>query len=694
MKTIYEKELLQYFHSVIGYIFLAIFLLISGYYFLVTNLLSGNGDISDYFQNIIQILIFLMPLLTMRSFSEERRQKTEILLYTKTAHISDIVLGKFFAAMTVFLAGLAVTAAFPVVLAVCGSSQPALTTGCYAGMILLMGAFIAIGLFVSSLTENQIVAAAGTYMIIFLMWYSYGFGSGIQNQALLRLLNRLSLMNLYYELVMGVLNPSGIAVLLSVTVIFLYLTCVFLEKLKKPGLTTVVLFMGTVIAFNTFVAALTGRFALTGDLTKARLFQLSKTTKELLQDLDREVSITCFDAKKGSDTNLSELLKRYDAYDGIRVQYVDLQANPGMASEYADRGITLSDNGLLIEAGEYARAVSWSELYGYNSYTGGDGKIHYTMTSFKAESKISSAILQVTEEEEKTVFLTEGHGENLTDRLTEVIRDGGYETDKGVPGVRGIPETCAAVVIAGPERDFSQEEIALLDAYMKTGGNLLVFRNPAAGVLENLDGYLAEWGLSADGTVVLEPSRQVENPASIIPDFAVHMMNVYFSEHSSYLVLPVCGSLTLSGSGSRLTAPVLKSTSESYAKTLTEAATLKKEEGDAQGPFTLAATSEEKITGEDGKSKTAHVFLTDCSGFYGEPLLNNESLGNKNLILQALSYVSEGGDILDIPEKSLSNTRIAAVWSRTLAIGIIFIGVLPVLLILAGLVVFIRRRRA
>ena len=73
MKTIYEKELQQYFHSVIGYVFLAIFVLIGGYYFLVTNLLAGSGDIADFFQNIVQILIFLMPLLTMRSFSEERR---------------------------------------------------------------------------------------------------------------------------------------------------------------------------------------------------------------------------------------------------------------------------------------------------------------------------------------------------------------------------------------------------------------------------------------------------------------------------------------------------------------------------------------------------------------------------------------------------------------------------------------------
>jgi len=96
-----------------------------------------------------------------------------------------------------------------------------------------MGAFIAIGIFVSSLTENQIVAAVGTYLIIFVMWYSYGFGASVQNQAILRLLNRVSLMNLYYELVMGVLNPGSIVTLLSVAAVFLFLTCVAADSHRQ-----------------------------------------------------------------------------------------------------------------------------------------------------------------------------------------------------------------------------------------------------------------------------------------------------------------------------------------------------------------------------------------------------------------------------------------------------------------------------
>ena len=141
MKAIYWKEMRQYFHSVIGYVFLAIFVLINSYYFFLQNLLNRSGDITDYFQSTITIMMFLMPMLTMRSFSEEKKQRTDMLLLTMPIRREDIVLGKFFAAESVFLLGLAVTLVFPAILALCGSAQLWITVGNYIGIILLMSVF-------------------------------------------------------------------------------------------------------------------------------------------------------------------------------------------------------------------------------------------------------------------------------------------------------------------------------------------------------------------------------------------------------------------------------------------------------------------------------------------------------------------------------------------------------------------------
>lgn len=230
MKAIYRKELYLYFHSVIGYVFLAIFILVNSFYFLLENLMNRSGDITDYFQATITLMMFLMPMLTMRSFAEEKKQRTDVLLYTMPLKRSHIVLGKFLAAETMFLIGLAVTVVFPVILAVCGSVQFWITVGNYLGIILLMSAFIAIGVFVSALTENQIVAAVVSYVIIFGLWFSYGLGSTIQSQTVLRWFNQASMMSMYHEMVMGVLNPAGILLDLSIIFVALFLTVAVIGK--------------------------------------------------------------------------------------------------------------------------------------------------------------------------------------------------------------------------------------------------------------------------------------------------------------------------------------------------------------------------------------------------------------------------------------------------------------------------------
>lgn len=229
MRAVYRKEMRQYFHSVIGYVFLAIFLFINAFYFLLQNLMPRSGDITDYFQATITLEMFLMPMLTMRSFSEEKRQKTDLLLYTMPVDTKHVVLGKFLAAESVLLLGLIVTLAFPVILALCGSVQIWMTVGNYVGILLLMSAFIAIGMFVSAMTENQIVSAILSYVLIFALWYSYGLGSAIQNPVLLALFTRLSMMQMYYELALGILNPAGIALNLAMTAAFLLLTTAVLR---------------------------------------------------------------------------------------------------------------------------------------------------------------------------------------------------------------------------------------------------------------------------------------------------------------------------------------------------------------------------------------------------------------------------------------------------------------------------------
>ena len=169
MKATYKREIKMYFNSMIGYVFIAFFVLITAIYFSIQNILVLSPDFQNILSNVIMMFLILGPMLTMRLLSEEKNKKTDQLLLTAPVSIPSIVLGKYFAAVTVFLISLLITGIFPVILAFFGTVAVAQIIGTYIGFFLLGSAFIAVGLWVSSITDNQIVSAVATFAAIFLL---------------------------------------------------------------------------------------------------------------------------------------------------------------------------------------------------------------------------------------------------------------------------------------------------------------------------------------------------------------------------------------------------------------------------------------------------------------------------------------------------------------------------------------------
>ena len=169
MKAIYKREIKMYFNSMIGYVFIAFFVLITAIYFSIQNIRTFSPDFQNILSNVIMMFLILGPMLTMRLLSEEKNKKTDQLLLTAPISIPSIVLGKYFAAVTVFLISLLITGIFPVILAFFGTVAVAQIIGTYIGFFLLGSAFIAVGLWVSSITDNQIVSAVATFAAIFLL---------------------------------------------------------------------------------------------------------------------------------------------------------------------------------------------------------------------------------------------------------------------------------------------------------------------------------------------------------------------------------------------------------------------------------------------------------------------------------------------------------------------------------------------
>lgn len=283
MIAIYKRDLKGFFTGMMGYVLLAFFLAVGGLYFTVMNLMGGYPDLSYTLYNNLFVLLVLVPLLTMRSFAEERHARTDQLLLTSPVPLWRIVLGKYLAVLNVFGLAVLVFALYPLIMSRGGAVSYRQSYAALLAFFLLGAACIAIGVFLSSLNENQIVAAVCSFFVLLLAylmpsiqtlftvgsalamgvflvlavlgaayagWHSRSWGLGLGvfavccaailvlfwlrsaalTSAFSSLLGALCLFSPFETFVSGLFSLSAVVYYLSVTALFLFFTCQTLEK--------------------------------------------------------------------------------------------------------------------------------------------------------------------------------------------------------------------------------------------------------------------------------------------------------------------------------------------------------------------------------------------------------------------------------------------------------------------------------
>lgn len=233
MLAVFKRDLISYFTTPIGYVFMAIFLAVNGGVFSMTTLQMGTeSSMSSYFSMMILFLIVLIPILTMKSFSEEKKQKTEQLLLTSPVSIGGMVFGKFLSAYVIF-AGTFLLGCFNFIaldrFSVYGPSWPTII-GSVIAVLLLGASFVAIGIFISSLTENQLIAIIGTVAVMALFLVMDLLNSYIPFAPVREVLSWLSIHSRFTNFTYAIFDFSALLYYLSVTFVFLFLTVRIYEK--------------------------------------------------------------------------------------------------------------------------------------------------------------------------------------------------------------------------------------------------------------------------------------------------------------------------------------------------------------------------------------------------------------------------------------------------------------------------------
>lgn len=284
MLAIYKKELRQYFNSMIGFVFLAFFLVIIGIYTWAYNLSSGLGNFEVTLGGISFMYVLLVPILTMRIVAEENRQKTDQLLYMAPVSLTKIIVGKYFAVLTLFSCAFIPICIYPLIIHMYGTDvrlAPAYSS--IIGFYLLGAATIAIGLFISSLTESQVIASVVSFITLLLtfllsnitgmlpteaisqcvmiavlwlviclvfyhmmnnvtvlvmmavigetaIWIIYAVKSSLYESLLTNILNTLALSTRFDDFSLGILNYDAIVYYVSIAFLFVFLTIQMIKK--------------------------------------------------------------------------------------------------------------------------------------------------------------------------------------------------------------------------------------------------------------------------------------------------------------------------------------------------------------------------------------------------------------------------------------------------------------------------------
>lgn len=524
--TIARREFAAFFDSLIAYVLLSLFLGFCG--FLTWMWPSGNvfmqgtAGLGAFWSAAYWALFIFIPLLTMRSVAEERRTGTLDLLLTKALTDWQIISGKFLACLGLIALALLCTLPYWASIAYLGPADHGAIACGYLALLLMSAAYIAIGIWSSSLTNNQVVAALIALVIIFFFHFLFGFVVEGESGMAALVLQRLSVDAHFASMSRGVLDTRDVLYFISIAIVALVLAEANLAKrsaVRNQG--RVALYTVALCGVVLFVNILGDRFKLRADLTDDGRYTLSSATRDLLASLPEPVTVTAYFSEElpaepaAVREELRDLLTEFhDASDGNLVfEFVD----PGKDEE---RKKEATDAGIRPITMNVPQKDKFEQMLAYMSAhvkMGTRDDLIEVVQGTSMEHMLGMAVKRVSIERKKTIGYVQGHGEPSLAEMPEVYESLGvlYEVATvPLPDSLSMPDRFAALVIVDPVDSFPEHHLRVLDEMLARGRPLLIAYSNVASDLgsspmldvrkSNLVNWLATKGVQVQPTIVCD----------------------------------------------------------------------------------------------------------------------------------------------------------------------------------------------
>lgn len=705
MIAIYKRELKNFFTTVTGWLFIAAHVCMAGLYFFAINLLSGYANVAETVSSILFLLLLTTPILSMRILAEERKQKTDQLTLTSPVSVAGIVMGKYFALATVFTVPIAVMCTFPLILShygtvPMGESYTAILVYYLFGLTCL-----AVGLFVSSITESQVIAAVLSFAVLFVGYMMSSITAMISSagNAVTKVLSAFDFTARLNAMLGGTLDLKAVLYFLTVIAVCLFLTVQSIQKRRyhisvkslsmgaySTGMIAVVLVIA--VFLNLAVSSLPDSYT-TVDVTSQKLYSLTATTKKMLKELSEDVTIYVINAENNQDTLVGKTLESYaDLSDHIEVVYKDPVVSPDFYKEYTD---SISINSLIVECGDRFQVINYSDLYAYdfNSST-----YQQTVSGYDAEGLLTSAIAYVTGENTSAVYRLEGYGEQT---LEPAFSDGVKKENVVLENLtlltsEGVPENATGVMILSPTNDLNEDDAQKLIDYLNRGGKIFLstsYKEHFSEEMPNLTKVLNYFGLSiGDGLIVeQDESMMYQSPLYLLPEVeADSLTQNVFGKTYDFVMMPYTQPILIDETEGVTVTQLLSTSQSAYSKTgLNESGELKKADGDPEGPFAVGVHAEKALDSE----KTAEIIVYSSDMLFTEVSNRYTMDNNLTLFTNAMSTMAGKTESISIPVKSYQAEVVTVPMASSVRLAVLFMGIIPAASLIIGIVIWVRRKK-
>ncbi len=708
MTAIYLKEIKSLIRSFYGWFFLAAMTFFASLFLILNQFFYQSPYLTNSIGNFVNYALFILPLLTMRAYSEERKQKTEQLLLTSPLSIGEIVFGKFFAMLTFVAASMLVYCGGFAIMALYGDVPISENLLSILACFLYCAICVAIGLFLSSLTEHQLLAGVLTYGVCLVILIAPGVISAFfPGTWFEKAFSVFDYVDRFTNLYNGMIYIPDLVYLVSFILILLLLTYFSIGRnmfrlknnSKKNVLTDYVIILGAIallISVNIMMVNLPQK-NMKFDMTQRRLFSISEETKQILNGLEEEVCIYVIGDKELVDLGVSIYLDDYSRHSSkIKVEYKSDVNDPLFYKAYSETALYRSS--MIIEYKGDHRIVNFYDCYEYQ-YTGQGN----TVTGVDIEGQVTAAISSMLSGEKNVVYELTGHDEicMLESRITARMSKGGYVYDSLNLVEKGtIPEDADCIIVSSPYYDLTKDEIDELKRFSAAGGDLILFMSMPSSdfynsMTPNYDAFIETYGVEIVndvlyGTVATDVIQGQQSILWGIPQYHDYTMlmssnrNTLFPDARAYVV-------SEQNTGGFITETLYSSSETAYTYTQlgieAQVITDIPLEDIPAGPYSLAtlSTAPEKGYGE--------TIIIASPFFLYEGIDSACASANSEFFLAVLGEMLDVELNATIPVKSYAAEPVVVPTMMIIVFGILFILVIPFAFVITGITFSIIRRK-